>query len=72
MCHATIVATADGHVRGVLSWTEGYKPLKCPHKPVTQDSVLECAARLERRGLRVEADFLLNQFLAGFRVELVD
>lgn len=70
MCEATIVVTADGHVRGVLTWTEGFKSLKCPRKPVTEDSVLEFAVRLERRGLHDEAAFLLDRFLAGFRVEL--
>ena len=72
MCHATIVATANGHVRGVLSWTEGYKPLRCPRKPVTVDYVLELAVRLERRGLHDQADYLLDRFISGFRLELAD
>lgn len=70
MCHATLVATADGHVRGVLSWTEGFKPLICPRKPVTEDAILALAVRLERRGLHDEAETLLDRYLAGFRVEL--
>ena len=72
MCEATIIATADGHVRGVHSWTEGFTPLKCPRKAVTEDSVLACAVRLERRGLHDEAALLLDRFVAGLRVELVE
>ncbi len=70
MCNTTIVVTADGHVRGVQDWTEGFKPLKCPRKPVTEEAVLEIAVRLERRGLHDEAEFLLDRFIAGFRLEL--
>jgi hypothetical protein len=70
MCETTIVVTADGRVCGVHSWTGGFVPLKCPRKPVTQDTVLEFAVHLERRGLRDEADFLLSRFLAGYKVEL--
>jgi len=72
MCETTIVVAADGHIRGVYTWTGGFKPLKCPRKPVTQDTVLECAVRLERCGRRDEAEFLLNRYLAGFRVELTE
>lgn len=70
MCDTAIVVTADGHVRGVLTWTEGFKPLKCPRKAVTEDSVLAMAVCLERRGLRDEAETLLDRFCAGLRVEL--
>lgn len=72
MCHATIVATEDGRVLGVLTWTDGFKPIKCPRKPATEDSVLAYAVRLERRGLHDEAALLLDRFIAGLRVELVD
>lgn len=70
MCQTTVVVTANGRVRGVYSWTDGFKPVTQPRKAVTQDTVLEYAVRLERRGLRDEADFLLDQFIAGCRVEL--
>lgn len=72
MCETTIVVSADGHVRGVLTWTGGFKPLKCPRKPVTEDYVLAVAVQLERRGRRDEAELLLDRFLAGFRVELAE
>ncbi len=70
MCETTIVVTANGRVCGVLTWTDGFRPVTQPRKAVTQDTVLEYAVRLERRGLRDEADFLLCQFIAGRRVEL--
>jgi len=71
MCEAIIVTTG-GHVRGVLSWTEGFKPLKCRRQAVTEDVILEYAVRLERRGLHDEAAELLERFLAGLRVELTE
>ena len=69
MCE-TIVVIVDGHVRGVQTWTEGFKSLKCRRKPVTQDTVLEFAVRLERRGFHDEAEILLDRFCACLRVEL--
>jgi hypothetical protein len=70
MCETTLVVTADGHVHGVHSWTVGFRPLKCRRKAVTEDVVLAIAVQLERRGLHDEAEFLLDRFCAGFRLEL--
>ena len=70
MAETTIIVTAAGHVRGVRDWTEGFKPLKCPRKPATEEIVLEIAVRLERRGLHDEAELLLDRFIAGFRLEI--
>jgi hypothetical protein len=71
MCETTIMVDAGGHIRGVRSWTMGFKALKCPHKAASEDAVLEFAVRLERRGLHDEAESLLDRYLSGFRVELV-
>ncbi len=70
MAETTIIFTAEGHVCGVRDWTAGFKALKRPYKPATEDVVLAVAVRLERRGLHDEAELLLDRFIAGFRVEL--
>jgi len=70
VAETTIIVTAAGHVRGVRDWTEGFKPLKCPRKSVTEDVVLAVAVRLESRGLHDEAELLLDRFIAGFRLEI--
>lgn len=71
MCETTIIVDADGHIRGVRSWTKGFKALKCPRKVATEEQILVLAIRLERRGLHDEAEFLLDRFCSGFRMELV-
>lgn len=55
MSNATIVATAAGRVCGVHSWTEGFKPLKCPRKVATEDDILAVALWLEKHGKPEEA-----------------
>ena len=48
----------------------GFRPLKCPRKSVTDDDLVIAMERLILRGLREEADRLLDRYCAGYRVEL--
>jgi len=51
MHKATVVATENGRVLGVHTWTEGFKPLKCPRKRVmTEDDILAVALWFEKHG----------------------
>ena len=64
MSKATLVATADGHVCGVHSWTEGFTALKCPTRKVrTEDDVLAVALWLEKHGRQDEALAYLEHFI---------
>ncbi len=72
MCNAAIIVTPDGHVRGVHDWTEGFKPLKCPHKQhVSEDDVFAIALRFEKRGLFAEAEEVLDRYCLGYRRFLI-
>lgn len=67
MCQTTLVVTEDGHVLGVQSWTEGFKPLQCPRKVMDERHVLAVASWFEKRGRREEADEVLEKFLQDHR-----
>ena len=69
MCQESIVATADGHVRGVHDWTQGFKPLKRPCRRLSERDMLAQASYLERRRHYEEAYDLLLRFLAEHCIE---
>jgi hypothetical protein len=49
------LVVVSGRVVGVYSWTEGFRPLQCPRKALTEEDVLAIALRLEKRGMQEEA-----------------
>ncbi len=64
MSNAKLVLSADGHVFGVHSWTDGFVAIKCPRKCMTEDDALAIALWLANRGLREEAEEFIENFLA--------
>ncbi len=69
MCQESIVATAEGHVRGVHDWTEGFKPLRCPRRRLSEDDVQALSLMLARRGRREESNEILERFCDGYCIE---
>jgi hypothetical protein len=62
MSKSTIV-TAAGRIRGVLTWTEGFKALKRPRTQPTEDDILATALWLEKHGQPDEALAFLERCL---------
>ena len=64
MSTATVVVTADGHICGVHSWTEGYRPLATPRKRrPSENDILATALWLEKHGRGEEALAYIERFV---------
>ncbi|MDB5224872.1 MAG: hypothetical protein JWO43_494 [Candidatus Adlerbacteria bacterium] len=62
----TCITTAEGAIRGINSWTQGFIALKPPRRvKFTEEEVLRLALILERQGKKEEAEDVLDQFFAG-------
>lgn len=70
MSNAAIVATADGRVCGVHSWTEGFRALSPPRKRrPSEDDILASALWLEKHGRGDEALAYIERFVDLPRIQ---
>ncbi len=67
MCNVEIVTSSTGRVKGVYTWTNGFKTKAAPTKPMTQEDALAYALFLCNHGFVDEADEFIDEFIAGKR-----
>jgi hypothetical protein len=62
MSQTKLVASDNGRVLGIHTWTDGYVPIQCPKKAQTEADVLATALWLEKRGMQEEALAYIERF----------